>query len=71
MKIDNILSPGAGGFDIKSIISKVFCCDNFMHISIADAFGWMEQDSAHDKPMLVGIRIWCRRAQAITGTNVA
>ena len=49
----------------------MFCSDNFMRISIAVAFGWMEQDSAHDKSTLVERMIWCRRAQAITWTNVA
>ena len=47
------------------------CSDNSRRISIAVAFMWMEQDSAHDKPTLVEKMIWCRRAQAITWTNVA
>ena len=71
MKIDNTLSPRAGGFDLKSMMFKMCCSNKFMRISIAVAFSWMEQDSAHDKPTLVEIMIWCRRAQAITWTNVS
>ena len=47
------------------------CSDNFMRISIAVAFRWIEQDSAHDLTTLVEVMIWCRPAQAITWTNVA
>ena len=47
------------------------CSDNFMRLSIAIAFTWMEQDSAHDEPTLVEVMIWCRPAQAVTWTNVA
>ena len=47
------------------------CSDNFMRIYIAIAFRWIEQDSAHDKPAFVEVITWCRRAQAVTWTNVA
>ena len=45
--------------------------DNSLRISIVVVFKWMEQDSAHDKPTLVKVMIWCRREKAITWTNVA
>ena len=48
----------------------MYCSDNFMRISIVVAFRWMEQNSVHDKPTLVEMMIWCRRAQAVTRNNV-
>ena len=33
------------------------CSDNFMRISIAVAFRWMVQDSAHEKQTFLGVMI--------------